>query len=444
MLETLNAVFQQINKMSEGNQLMAGAISMWGLGVITYICRSVPLKILRFVTKHLTTTVTVTSYNITYHNLMTWFKKEGFSDKLRKVKLGNGRWGSSDTVKTVGYGSHIIWYNWAPVKVTVEKFQNNSADDKEMITLTKLGRSHKVFNALIKQVSKDSEKGSANNVQIYKYVNKSWTYLSAQPKRPMNSVFLPEKTKTVLLNRIQRFIDREDWYISNGIPYQLGILLYGPPGTGKTSLVQSLAGYFDKKMSILRAGDLWKASDAMPSMRDNSFLVVEDVDSFDASKKRDNSEVNDVEKIEETESISEETENSPVLQGSVRTERPGTGSGYEEKLLQNMRQSGISELLNAVDGIIRTHGRVMFLTTNYPEKLGEALLRPGRVDLKVKLDYVDIEVFKQFMDKFFPENSFDPSGYILSRDDVTCAQLQECILSEMSAEDILEKYTEPA
>ena len=44
-----------------------------------------------------------------------------------------------------------------------------------------------------------------------------------------------------------------------------------------------------------------------------------------------------------------------------------------------------SGLLNAIDGATSTEGRVIFMTTNYPERLDPALIRPGRVDFKQRI-----------------------------------------------------------
>ena len=44
----------------------------------------------------------------------------------------------------------------------------------------------------------------------------------------------------------------------------------------------------------------------------------------------------------------------------------------------------MSGLLNAIDGVASQEGRILIMTTNYPEKLDDALVRPGRVDMKVE------------------------------------------------------------
>ena len=51
-----------------------------------------------------------------------------------------------------------------------------------------------------------------------------------------------------------------------------------------------------------------------------------------------------------------------------------------------------SGLLNAIDGIITpdsSEPQLLFLTTNYKERLDSALIRPGRVDFQLHVDYCD-------------------------------------------------------
>jgi chaperone BCS1 len=58
-------------------------------------------------------------------------------------------------------------------------------------------------------------------------------------------------------------------------------------------------------------------------------------------------------------------------QGNNERKPPGTGIS-------------LSGLLNAVDGVASHEGRVLIMTTNHPEKLDAALVRPGRVDRRVE------------------------------------------------------------
>eukprot|EP00435_Cladocopium_sp_Y103_P034330 s98_g8.t2 len=51
----------------------------------------------------------------------------------------------------------------------------------------------------------------------------------------------------------------------------------------------------------------------------------------------------------------------------------------------------LSGLLNVLDGVVDTPGRVVVMTTNHPEKLDPALIRPGRINKRIHLGFVDAE-----------------------------------------------------
>lgn len=67
------------------------------------------------------------------------------------------------------------------------------------------------------------------------------------------------------------------------------------------------------------------------------------------------------------------------------------------------RKVSFSGLLNALDGVRSQEGRVLFMTTNHIEKLDPALLRPGRADVHVKLDYATGTQIRRMFMKFYPE-----------------------------------------
>ena len=63
----------------------------------------------------------------------------------------------------------------------------------------------------------------------------------------------------------------------------------------------------------------------------------------------------------------------------------------------------MSGLLNALDGISGQQGRMVFMTTNFVERLDEALVRSGRIDVKYLFDVPDESQAKRIFLKFFPE-----------------------------------------
>jgi len=61
-----------------------------------------------------------------------------------------------------------------------------------------------------------------------------------------------------------------------------------------------------------------------------------------------------------------------------------------------------SGLLNALDGVSSTDGQIFILTTNFVEKLDEALIRSGRVDRKIQFPSVDPKLANEMFLQFYP------------------------------------------
>merc|ERR1719326_1657771 len=54
----------------------------------------------------------------------------------------------------------------------------------------------------------------------------------------------------------------------------------------------------------------------------------------------------------------------------------------------NKDKLNLSGLLNVLDGVVDTPERILIMTTNHPEQLDPALIRPGRIDKKIMLGYM--------------------------------------------------------
>ena len=68
-------------------------------------------------------------------------------------------------------------------------------------------------------------------------------------------------------------------------------------------------------------------------------------------------------------------------------------SGKSDKL-------NLAGLLNVLDGVVDTPGRIVIMTSNHPEKLDPALIRPGRINKRVHLGYVDFVQCKEMVEHY--------------------------------------------
>lgn len=386
----IEAVVHKINELSGGNQFLAAAASAWILGVATFILRKVPSDLLQLVKKHLTTSMTITSGHNSFYELMAWLDTCGYGRKFRRVNVTNGRWGEqAHAAKAVGYGRHLMWWKQTPMIIELSRIESNSERDKQEVIISKLGRSHALFDRLLEEIKSSADKEDT----VTKIRSCCGTYwrLTSQPKRTLESIYLPNEIKLRLTKTLTDFKQKEQWYVDRGIPYQLGILLHGVPGTGKTSLIRAIAAYMNCGITTVPASLVQKLSE-LEEDEEEAIVVIEDVDANIVTHDRD----------------------------------------HKSNASENFLDGDISDVLNALDGAVVRHGRILIMTTNNIEKLDSALIRPGRVDLKLELGYITGEVFNQITQTFFATTP----GLGEPVKKVTPAELQGMVLEGKSLEEI--------
>ncbi|RYO78117.1 hypothetical protein DL766_009862 [Monosporascus sp. MC13-8B] len=239
----------------------------------------------------------------------------------------------------------------------------------------------------------------------------SWQIVANRPVRDMRTVVLDQQQKMHVLADINEYLHPSTprWYANRGIPLRRGYLFHGPPGTGKTSLSFALAGVFGLDIHVislqeptLTEEDLGSLFGALPR---RCVVLLEDIDSAGLRRPADQ-----IEQAEEEEKAQASSSGSGGGDGKGDgkddggnkdgRERGGRGRGRGRSsdwkvsdLAKALKKEGsgddkkgisLSGLLNAIDGVASHEGRVLIMTTNVPEALDEALIRPGRVDLQVE------------------------------------------------------------
>lgn len=192
----------------------------------------------------------------------------------------------------------------------------------------------------------------------------SW---SSIPMRTPDTVILPEGQMEEIIREIKVFTGYEKIYRMLGVPYHHGVLLSGSPGTGKSSAAQAIASAmhrqtFSASLSTFENNDAFLKF--IKNVSANSIVLLEDVDVAKASTSRD-------------------ADNKGVT---------------------------MDTLLNVLDGVLSPHGCIFILTTNHIENLGEAVIRPGRVDATYDITYLVDEQLERLCRKFMrlkPELELD-------------------------------------
>lgn len=210
--------------------------------------------------------------------------------------------------------------------------------------------------------------------------------------------------KEEVLKKVKFFLNNKKWYEEKGIPYTLGILLYGEPGCGKTSFIKSLMNYtqrhgldiklqsnFDfKQLKDMIMSD--KINDTLIIPQNKRILIFEDIDAMsDIVKDRKLKEDNNW--------IKPKKDELPKNKDDIKIEvlKEFLGNSQEKKESKN----NLSYLLNILDGIHESNGRIIIMTTNKPEVLDKALIRPGRIDIKINFKKASPQNIKDIIENFF-------------------------------------------
>jgi len=365
-------MFDQIGELTDlinGNALLAPLISMYGIGIATYLFRKIPSRIFYSIKSQFITTISIANYNISYDLFMKVLLGESKLRTIRSLRVSNGKWGDSNLTTTIGFGYHFIIYKKRLLFLSITEKDSKSYEEKVTLQITKFGRDHSFFNELISTVKKLDGR-DPDEIKVFNYNPYVWEFISSIPKRSMDSIFIPSESKRKLLNALDRFTSNEKFYKDKGIPYQLGILLEGPPGTGKTSLVKAIASYLNANIASMSPSYLFELPKSLSSFNESSIMVIEDIDTSNITRERSVIKIKSASEINKDEST-------------------------------DFSFSSLSDVLNSIDGILSIHGRVLIMTTNHLEKLDPALFRPGRVDVLIHVGYVTQETFNEFILSFF-------------------------------------------
>ena len=68
---------------------------------------------------------------------------------------------------------------------------------------------------------------------------------------------------------------------------------------------------------------------------------------------------------------------------------------------ENKEEITLSFLLNLLDGVLETQNRILIITSNYPERLDKALIRPGRIDLNIQFDNANMKMILEMLEHFY-------------------------------------------
>jgi chaperone BCS1 len=381
MWESISTFLQQ---QFQHNQIFSGGLVLMIGGAILAYCRSIPGQLWSWIKGLWIIEIDVLDRDQAFDWIDLWLSQQTYSQRHArwltvKTQAPDCRVRQQDPTAdmrprilfTPAPGRHYLLYRGRLVILHRERPNLNQAatqpiNVRESFSITIFSRDRGIAQQLLEDARDLALPPETARLTIHRPNYSSWIPQMNRLPRPAESVILRAGQLEELIADVRTFLLRRNWYLDRGLPYRRGYLLHGPPGTGKSSAVLAVASalrmdiaYLSLTNASLDDNELGELLADVPA---NAIVLIEDID-------------------------------------CAFVERKGT--------TDKTSRLTFSGLLNALVGVAAGEGRVLFATTNHPERLDPALIRPGRIDRKLAIDYANADQMRRLFLRFFPDG--DPA-----------------------------------
>jgi hypothetical protein len=246
-------------------------------------------------------------------------------------------------------------------------------------------------------------------------------------RKSFDDIFFPEKKQLLSL------LDKFDAGKLNTPKFSL--LMYGPPGTGKTSIIKALSNYMGRSICYVKLSDIrnfqdlfeifftshittfhfrYKTHTVKPQEK---IIVLEDIDvESDTTHKREKNKEND--------------------DGFSDAKKKAVSNDADVDKLLFKKSLNLSDILQVLDGVYENTDTMIVITTNNIEKLDPALIRPGRITMKLHMRELTRHCAFETISKFFPHDKLTNRFNIIKDYTMTPAQLESFCLQSNSMNEL--------
>ncbi|ETN58949.1 mitochondrial chaperone BCS1 [Anopheles darlingi] len=364
-----------IGALSENPYFGAG-FGLFGVGAGAAMLRKGVQGAMILFRRHYMITLEVPCRDKSYQWLLQWITQKGARQTQHLSVETSFEQRDTGHVKTrydfiPSVGTHIMRYGGTWIKVDRAREQHtldlHMGVPWETVQLTAFGRDKQLYFRILEEARQLALKNTEGKTIMYTAMGSEWRpFGHPRKRRPLRSVVLDDGVSERILRDCREFIQNPGWYADRGIPYRRGYLLHGPPGCGKSSFITALAGEIEFGICLLNLSERGLTDDRLNHLMNvapqQSIILLEDIDAAFVSRQ-------------------------DTLQ--------------QKAAFEGLNRVTFSGLLNCLDGVASTEARIVFMTTNYLERLDPALIRPGRVDVKEYVGHCSRHQLEQMFRRFY-------------------------------------------
>jgi hypothetical protein len=273
----------------------------------------------------------------------------------------------------------------------LQTFVDTCNADYERRMANKLGAHRYYFDQMVSTKTKGSVQNPLPSTHLV------YTKTKFVTTRTFENVFFEQRKQ--VKDRVKFFLEHRDWYEKKGIPYTLGFMFHGPPGTGKTSSIKAIANAGRRHIINIQLSEI-KTKQQLQHLFFNDEIYVfngANTEKYIIPVAERLYVIEDIDAMGDV--VLRREWKKPVVEEKKKEEDLFGDRKQDEK-----ETFDLSFLLNLLDGTLEANGRIIAFSSNYPERIDKALIRPGRVDMIVHFKNCSRAVLKEMVDSFYEQD----------------------------------------